>query len=121
MGKSDAPTCTAQYDANLSNYFLTWNANIVLGSAGHGYHLRFNEWYDTESNTGCTYDPIRTQISTDGGTNWTTLATNCGASGGWIARDYDLASYSGPTVRIRFPGLATCMLGPLRLPQFEVW
>lgn len=102
VGKSDAPTCTAQYASSLSNYYLTWNANIGLGSTGHGYHLRFNEWYETESNTGCTYDPIRTQISTDGGTNWTTLATNCGASGGWMARDYDLAAYTGSTVRIRF-------------------
>jgi hypothetical protein len=101
-GKSDSPTCTAQYDISLANYFLTWNANINLGAAGHGYHLRFNEWYDTESNTGCTYDPLRTQISTDGGAAWTTLATNCGASGGWLARDYDLAAYTGSTVRIRF-------------------
>jgi hypothetical protein len=102
VGKSDSPTCTAQYASSMSNYFLTWNANINVGAAGHGYHLRFNEWYDTESNTGCTYDPIRTQISTNGGTSWTTLATNCGASGGWLARDYDLAAYTGSTVRIRF-------------------
>ncbi len=102
VGKSDAPTCTAQYASSLSNYYLTWNANINLGVAGHGYHLRFNEWYDSESNTGCTYDPLRTQISTDGGTTWVTLATNCGASGGWVARDYDLAAYTGTQVRIRF-------------------
>ena len=100
-GASDAPTCSADYVNSVDTYLTS--GTISLGAAGHGYHLRYKEWYDTESNTGCTYDPLRPQVSTDGGTSWTTLGTQyCGASGGWVSKDFDLASFTGSNVRIRF-------------------
>ena len=39
----------------------------------------------------------------DGGSTWTNLVTHyAGASGGWLAKDVDLAAYTGTLVRVRF-------------------
>jgi hypothetical protein len=96
-GASDAPTCTAQYGDSVTTDLTS--GVIALGSTGHGLHLRWNEWYSTESG----YDYCLPQISTDGGTTWTDLVTHySGASTGWGARDMDLAAYTGSNVKIRF-------------------
>jgi hypothetical protein len=95
-GASDAPTCTAPYGNSVTTDLTS--GTLVLGAAGHGLHLRWNEWYATESG----YDYCQPQISTDGGTSWADLVTHySGASSGWGARDISLASYSG-SVMIRF-------------------
>jgi hypothetical protein len=96
--KAGSATCPGTYNSNTTSD-LTWNSNITLGAAGHGYHLKYWEWYSTEIN----YDYCRPQISTNGGSTWTTLGTQyAGSSGGWIQKDFDLAAYTGGTVRIRF-------------------
>lgn len=95
--KAGSTTCPGTY-SNSTTSRLTLNQDINLGSAGHGYHLKFWEYYDTESG----YDFCRPQISTDGGSSWITLGTQySGQSGGWIQKTYDLSSYSG-NIRIRF-------------------
>ncbi len=95
-GASDAPTCSAQY-GNTVTTDLT-SAAISLGAAGHGLHLRYSEYYATESG----YDWCVPQISTNGGASWTDLMTHyAGSSGAWGQRDLDLASYSG-SILIRF-------------------
>ena len=93
--KAGSTTCPGTYGNNVDTYLIS--PPIDLGSSGHGYHLRFYEWYETESG----YDFCRPQISTDGGSTWTNLDEYSGSSGGWQAKDYDLAAYTG-TVQIRF-------------------
>ena len=76
---------------------------FVLGPPGHGYHLRWMEWYDTEADPTCIFDPLRVQISTDGGGSWADLVgPYCGTSAGWVRRDLDLAAYTDATLRVRF-------------------
>ncbi len=95
--KAGSTTCPGTYNASTTSQ-LTWTQDINLGSPGHNYHLRWWEYYDTESG----YDYCRPQISTNGGSTWTNLITEySGQSGGWIQRDVDLSSYSG-NIRIRF-------------------
>jgi subtilisin-like proprotein convertase family protein len=93
--------CPGSYDTDsVSN--LT-SATFSLGAAGHGYSLRFDEYYDTEENTNCTYDPIVPQISVNSGSTWTNLVSPyCGSNGSWQKREIDLAPYSGDTVKLRF-------------------
>jgi len=98
--KAGAPqgTCPGQYAVSIDTY-LTWNTDINLGAAGHGYHLRWNEWYDTESG----FDWLTPQISVNGGIAWSDLLTHyAGGSGGWLSKDVDLGAYTGNQVRIRF-------------------
>ncbi|MEJ5166333.1 MAG: M28 family peptidase, partial [Thermoanaerobaculia bacterium] len=95
--KAGSTTCPGTYNASTTSQ-LTLNQDINLGPAGHGYHLKFWEYYNTEA----AYDWCRPQISTNGGSTWITLGTQyAGQSGGWIQKDYDLSSYSG-NIRIRF-------------------
>mgnify|MGYP005842030025 CR=1 FL=1 len=95
--KAGSTSCPGKYN-NSTTSNLTWTQDINLGSAGHNYHLRFWEYYDTEAG----YDFLRVQISTDGGISWATLGTQySGQSNGWIQKDYDLSTYSG-NVRLRF-------------------
>ena len=94
--KVGSTTCPGTYNASTTSY-LTTSSPINLGSAGHGYHLKFWEYYQTESG----YDFCRPQISTNG-TTFTTLGTQYAGSGTtWAQRDYDLSAYSG-NVWIRF-------------------
>jgi hypothetical protein len=93
--KAGSTTCPGSYsDSTTSN--LT-RGPFALGSAGHGYHLRWSEWFKTE--TG--YDFCRPLISTNGSTFVPLVTAYSGPSGGWISRDADLAAYSG-NVWIRF-------------------
>ncbi|HYF94394.1 MAG TPA: S8 family serine peptidase [Symbiobacteriaceae bacterium] len=65
--------------------------------------LRFAHWYSLERN----YDFGHVEVSADGGTNWTALAsyTSPGGSGapvGWETPTLDLSSYAGQTIQVRF-------------------
>lgn len=95
--KAGSATCPGTY-ASSTTSDLTWTADVNLGASGHGYHLKYWEYYQTESG----YDYCRPQISTNGGSTWTTLGTQYAGTGtAWALKDFDLASYSG-SVRIRF-------------------
>jgi hypothetical protein len=97
-GANNFPACSTQYP-NYSNTYLTWNQNINLGAVGDRYHLRWAEWYSTESG----YDFVVPEISSDGGATWADLApSDSGKSNGWVRKDVDLSAYSGSQVRIRF-------------------
>ncbi|HPR63493.1 MAG TPA: hypothetical protein PK014_04670 [Thermoanaerobaculia bacterium] len=90
--------CYYFYDNNEWST-LTLAAPIDLGSMpGHGYHLYYNEYYDTRAQDFCT-----PQISTDGGMIWSNLLPPySGPPFGWSFRDIDLSSYTGNNVKIRF-------------------
>ena len=94
--KAGSVTCPGTY-ATSTTSDMTWGSDINLGLAGHGYHLRYWEYYQTES---CC-DDLRPQISTNGGTSWTNLTEYAGTGTAWAQRDIDLAAYSG-NVRLRF-------------------
>ena len=42
------------------------------------------------------------EVSTDGGTNWTTLDTYTGYQTGWTQKNYDLTPYAGNVIVLRF-------------------
>lgn len=95
--KAGSTTCPGAY-APLTTSDLTWDSDIVLGPPGYNYYLSYWHYYSTEYD----YDFCRPQISTDGGTTWTTLGKQySGNSLGWYRQIYSLSAYSG-TVRIRF-------------------
>lgn len=95
--KAGATACPGQY-ADSTDSYLTSPA-FALGSPGHGMHLRFRQWYNTESG----YDWCTVQISVDGGSTWSTLGTHyAGLNPSWAVQDFDLAAYSGAGVRVRF-------------------
>jgi hypothetical protein len=89
-------TCPGQYNASTTSD-MTTSSSINLGSTGHGYHLRFWEYYQTESG----WDYCRVQISTNG-TTFTNLVDQYAGSGTtWTQRDIDLSAYTG-NIWIRF-------------------
>jgi PKD repeat protein len=95
--KAGSTTCPGQYAASTDSYLTS--PVFALGAPGHGQHLRYREWYNTESG----YDWCTAQISTDGGSTWTTLGAHyAGLGASWSLRDFDLAAFSGANVRLRF-------------------
>ncbi len=101
--KAGAPEgqCPGTYASNTGTMLIS--APVDLGAPGHGYHLRFREWGDTEiSSYGTVRDTCTVQISVDGGTSYENLQDPYGGySNGWFHNDIDLSGYSGP-VRFRF-------------------
>jgi hypothetical protein len=94
--KAGSTTCPGTYNASTTSD-MTTSSSINLGSAGHGYHLRFWEYYQTESG----WDYCRVQISTNG-TTFTNLVDQYAGSGTtWTQRDIDLSAYTG-NIWIRF-------------------
>ncbi len=88
-------------DGNRVNQSLI-SPSIDLTGATLPVHLLFNENLNTEwGKDFCTVG-----ISTDGGASWNELRTDnnscSGSSGGWIITDFDLSSYAGNTINIRF-------------------
>ncbi len=98
------------YEPVTMNLTLTLATPLPAASA-----LDFKTFYDIES--GWDYGYV--QVSTDGGSNWTSLAstitTNAnpngnnfgngitGTSGGeWVDAHFDLSAYAGQTVKLRF-------------------
>ena len=57
-----------------------------------------------ETTTSIAYDTIRVQVSTNGGSTYTTLATysNLHENSSYVQRTFDLSAYRGATVRVRF-------------------
>lgn len=94
----------------------TLAAPIILGADAQ---LSFYAWYDIEE----FWDFGFVQISTDGGSTWTSLANDdtttqydpsahpdvianvpgfTGSSGGWVPETFDLSAYEGESVLVRF-------------------
>jgi len=94
-------TCPGTYAPNTLAYLVS--PTINLGSAGHGYRLRFWDRGVTEVNGyGQVMDWCHVQISTDGGTTYADVIPAFGGdSQGWQFNDLDLAAYTG-SVKLRF-------------------
>ena len=92
--KAGSASCPGVYSANVTTT-LTSAAAFAIED---GSRLRYAENYKTQQNA----DLCKVQISTDGGANWTNLASYSGDSGGWQQKDYDLSPYAGTSSLIRF-------------------
>lgn len=62
--------------------------------------LRLQSWYESEG--GTTYDQKFIEISTDGGSSWTTLEQVKGEMRTWSERVLSLDEYAGKNAQIRF-------------------
>ena len=92
--KAGPVSCGAQYADNATVTLTSVNGfDIVAGS-----RLEFAENYNTELD----FDFMFVQISTDGGSSYTTIDEYSGVSGGWIQKEYDLTPYAGTGRLIRF-------------------
>ncbi|MBA4313498.1 MAG: hypothetical protein C0417_12815, partial [Chlorobiaceae bacterium] len=65
--------------------------------------LEFYESYETEPG----YDYCMVDVSTDGGSTWIPLrgsygSAPSGTSGGWMLRSYDLTSFTGYVIKVRY-------------------
>lgn len=60
--------------------------------------LQIAQWYETEQS----YDLCIIEISSDGGTDWDTLRTFSGSSGGWRVDTLDITPYISSNFRARF-------------------
>ncbi len=94
--KAGGAACPGSY-GNGADTYLT-SPVLSLGPSGHGVHLRFKEYYQTQAG----HDFCRPQVSVDGGATWTTLTEYSGDSGTWLFRDIDLAAFTGSNARVRF-------------------
>lgn len=107
-GPNGAHSGTKVWATNLSDtYPNNANASLVtppLNLSGlSAASLQFAHWFSIERN----YDFGRVEVTTDGGSNWTTLAqyTAPGSGGqpvGWENPLLDLTDYVGQTIQIRF-------------------
>ena len=83
--------------SNSTNASLTLTNSITLSSTGSPT-LTFWHKYSTESG----YDYGYVEISTNGGTTWTHLASYNGTLSTWTQVSISLSSYAGQSIKIRF-------------------
>jgi hypothetical protein len=88
------------YDTGGTNSGSIVSPDINLNSATSAT-LRFWSWYETEDEAR-SWDKKFVEISTNGGTNWTTLFQISGDSKIWRGISINLSSYIGHTIKIRF-------------------
>ncbi len=62
------------------------------------YYFVFYHWYDIENS----YDSAFVDISTDGGSTWSTLSAYTGSNTQWTRVSFDLTSYAGSDILFRF-------------------
>ncbi|WP_326793123.1 immune inhibitor A [Streptomyces sp. NBC_00841] len=107
---------TGSYKAWLGGYgsattdTLSQSVTIPSGCAAT---LSFYLHIDTaETTTSTAYDTLKAQVLNSSGTVLGTLATysNLNAVGGYTLRSFDLSSYAGQTVTIKFTGVEGSML-----------
>ncbi|MDC5698761.1 immune inhibitor A [Intrasporangium calvum] len=48
------------------------------------------------------YDYLYTEVSTDGGTSWTSIGTPIDGASAWTQKSWDLSAYAGTTIQLRF-------------------
>jgi len=79
-GAHDAPTCTASCLAGTDTKI---SRDFDPGASGHGYHLRWWDWVDSNESGSC-----QIMVGT------TVLATYGNADRTWVLHDLDLASFT---------------------------
>ncbi|WP_327243043.1 hydrolase [Streptomyces sp. NBC_01320] len=102
---------TGSYKAWLGGYGSTTTDTLsqsVTIPSGCAATLSFYLHIDTaETTTSTAYDTLKAQVLNSSGTVLGTLATysNLNAAGGYTLRSFDLSSYAGQTVTIKFTGV----------------
>ncbi len=84
---------------NASVTFNTYNLALpafVLDSAPKQF--KYSHWLGLNGSA----TPLLVEISTDGGTVWTTLFTHAAGTSAWLNNTINLSSYSNQTIIIRF-------------------
>ncbi|MEV6737030.1 hydrolase [Streptomyces sp. NPDC051104] len=107
---SESPR-TGSYYAWLDGYGSahtdTLSQTVTIPSACTSATLSFYLHIDTaETTTSTAYDTLKVQLLNSSGTVLSTLATysNLNAAGGYTQRSFNLASYAGQTVTLKFTG-----------------
>ena len=102
------PARTGSWKAWLCGYGTTHTdyvyQSVTIPSTAATATLSFWVRIDTaETTTSVAYDTLRAQVSTNGGSTYTTLATysNLNASSSYVQKTFDLSAYRGLTVRVR--------------------
>ena len=103
------PARTGSWKAWLCGYGTSHTdyayQSVTIPSTATSATLSFYVRIDTsESTTSTVYDRLSVQISTNGGSTYTTLATysNLNANSTYSFKSFDLSAYRGYTVRVRF-------------------
>ena len=74
------------------------SSSVTIPSMATAATLSFSEWYYTYSS----YDYCYVEISTNGGTSWSSLRSISGSGQTWTRRTFDLSSYKGLSMQVRF-------------------
>jgi len=105
------PARTGSWKAWLNGYGTTRTdyiyQNVTIPSTATSATLTFWVRIDSaETTTTVAYDRLQVQISTNGGSTYTTLATysNLNKNSTYVQKSFNLTSYKGSTVRIRLYG-----------------
>lgn len=106
---SSRPARTGSWKAWLCGYgfsrtdyaYQTVTIPSTATSATLSFWIRIDS---AETTTSIAYDTFRVQISTNGGSTYTTLATysNLNKNSTYVQKSFDLSAYAGATVRVRF-------------------
>jgi uncharacterized protein (TIGR03437 family) len=102
------PSRTGSWKAWLCGYGTTHTdyayQSVTIPATATGATLSFWVRIDSaETTTSTVYDRLQVQISTNGGSTYTTLATysNLNKNSTYVQKSFDLLSYRGSTVRVR--------------------
>lgn len=106
---SSRPARTGSWKAWLCGYGSSHTdyayQTVTIPSSATSATLSFWIRIDSsETTSSVAYDTFRVQISTNGGSTYTTLATysNLNENLSYVQKSFDLSAYAGATVRIRF-------------------
>ncbi len=95
-----APDC--DYDVG---HAVGWAATPVLDASGaSSVTLDFDHFYDVESYSS-EYDVMTVQVSSDGGSSWTTIAqwdSTDDTNGGYTAVSFDISGYASSDLQVRY-------------------
>ncbi|GHI09933.1 hydrolase [Streptomyces cellostaticus] len=97
----------AWLDGNGAATTDTLSQSVTIPSACTSATLSFSLHVDTaETTTSTAYDTLKVQVLNSSGTVLGTLATysNLNAASGYTQRSFDLSSYAGQTVTLKFTG-----------------
>ena len=108
---SSEPAHSGSWDAWLDGYGTTHTDTLAqttsLPSGCGTYALSFWLHIDTaETSSTTAYDTLKVQVVNDSGNVLDTLATysNLNAASGYVQRTFDLSSYQGQTITLKFTG-----------------
>lgn len=107
FGPSGAHSGSKVYGTDLDSYYEN-NANCWLMTPQidlTGYSqatLEFYDWYYIVYDWWYGYDHVYLEITDDGGTTWHQLADFHGSQQAWTHHSYDLSSYVGKIIQIRW-------------------